>query len=54
MKYVIVLGLLVLGGCTSVNVRPIPASAKLEKICIQFNNDVNVVDMGKSEKTTGN
>jgi hypothetical protein len=35
---------LILTGCTSVNVRPIPASAKLEKICIQFNSEVNVED----------
>jgi len=44
MKYVIILGLLVLAGCTSVDVRPIPASAKLDKVCIQFNNEVNVED----------
>jgi hypothetical protein len=35
---------LILTGCTSVDVRPIPASAKLEKICIEFNSDVNVDD----------
>jgi hypothetical protein len=44
MKYVILVGLVFLAGCTSVNVRPIPASAKLEKICIQFNSEVNVED----------
>ena len=26
------------------DVKPIPASAKLEKICIQFNEEVNVDD----------
>jgi hypothetical protein len=35
MKYGIALTLLILGGCTSVEVRPIPASAKLDKICIK-------------------
>jgi hypothetical protein len=35
---------LILTGCTSVDVRPIPASAKLEKICIEFNSEVNVED----------
>jgi hypothetical protein len=44
MKYGIVLSLLILGGCTSVDVRPIPASAKVDKICIKFNDDVNVDD----------
>jgi hypothetical protein len=44
VKYVFVLTLLVLAGCTSVSVRPIPASVKLEKICIQFNSEVNVED----------
>jgi hypothetical protein len=44
MKYGIALTLLILGGCTSVEVRPIPASAKLDKICIKFNDDVNVDD----------
>ena len=36
--------LLILSGCTSMDVKPIPASAKLEKICIQFNEEVNVDD----------
>jgi hypothetical protein len=31
-------------GCTSVDVRPIPASAKLDKVCIQFNSEVLVDD----------
>jgi hypothetical protein len=44
MKLGIVLSLLVLAGCTSVDVRPIPASAKLDKVCIQFNSEVNVED----------
>ena len=35
---------LILSGCTSMGVKPIPASAKLEKICIQFNEEVNVDD----------
>jgi hypothetical protein len=34
----------ILSGCTSMDVKPIPASAKLEKICIQFNEEVNVED----------
>jgi hypothetical protein len=44
MKYVVILGLVVLAGCTSLDVRPIPASAKLDKICIEFNSEVNVED----------
>jgi hypothetical protein len=44
VKIGIVLGLLVLAGCTSMDVKPIPASAKVDKICIQFNSDVNVDD----------
>jgi hypothetical protein len=44
MKYGLILSLLILGGCTSVDVRPIAASAKVDKICIQFNDDVNVDD----------
>jgi hypothetical protein len=44
MKLLIILGLVVLAGCTTVDVRSIPASAKLEKICIQFNEEVNVED----------
>lgn len=44
MKYGLLFSLLVLAGCTSVNVRPIAASAKVDKICIQFNDDVNVDD----------
>lgn len=35
---------LILTGCTSVDVRPIPASAKLDKVCIQFNSEVLVDD----------
>ena len=35
---------LILSGCTSMDVKPIPASAKLEKVCIQFNEEVNVDD----------
>jgi hypothetical protein len=35
---------LILNGCTSMDVRPIPASAKLDKVCIQFNSEVNVED----------
>jgi hypothetical protein len=42
MKYLVILGLVVLAGCTTVDVRPIPASAKLERICIQFNEEVNI------------
>jgi hypothetical protein len=35
---------LILNGCTSMDVRPIPASAKLDKVCIAFNSEVNVDD----------
>jgi hypothetical protein len=35
---------LILSGCTSMDVKPIPASAKLDKICIEFNPEVNVDD----------
>ena len=34
----------ILSGCTSLDVKPIPASAKLEKVCIKFNEEVNVDD----------
>lgn len=44
MKYAVILGLVVLAGCTSVDVRPIAASEKIQKICIRFNDDVNVDD----------
>jgi hypothetical protein len=44
VKYGFVLSLLVLGGCTTMDVRPIAASAKLDKICIRYNDDVNVDD----------
>jgi hypothetical protein len=44
MKYGIIFGLLALAGCTSVDARAIPASAKLDKICIEFNSEVNVED----------
>jgi hypothetical protein len=47
MKYVfsILAGtFLILSGCTSVDVRPIPASAHLDKVCIEFNSEVNVED----------
>jgi hypothetical protein len=36
--------LLILNGCTLMDVKPIPASAKLERICIEFNSEVNVDD----------
>lgn len=39
------LTLLALAGCTSLDVRPIPKSAHLEKVCIQFNDDMNVSDL---------
>jgi hypothetical protein len=35
---------LILNGCTSMDVRPIPASANLDRICIEFNSEVNVDD----------
>jgi hypothetical protein len=44
MKCGILVGLLILAGCTSVDVRPIAASAKVDKICIKFNDEVNVDD----------
>lgn len=44
MRYGLFLGLWVVAGCTSVNVQPIAASAKVDKICIQFNDEVNVDD----------
>ena len=44
MKYLVIVGLVVLAGCTSMDVRPIAASAKLDKICIEFNGEVNVDD----------
>ena len=44
MKYVIVLSLLFICGCTSLDVHPIPASAKVDKICIKYNEQVNVDD----------
>jgi len=34
----------ILSGCTSMDVRPILASANLDKICIEFNSEVNVDD----------
>jgi hypothetical protein len=37
--------MMVLGACTSMDVRPIPASAKVDKICIRFNEEVNVEDL---------
>jgi hypothetical protein len=44
VNYGTILSLLILAGCTSVDVRPIPASAKLDKVCIKFNEEVNVED----------
>jgi hypothetical protein len=44
VKYGLLFGLLILAGCTSVDVRPIAASAKVDKICIKFNDEVNVDD----------
>ena len=44
MKYGMLISLLILAGCTSVDVRPIAASAKVDKICIKFNDEVNVDD----------
>lgn len=34
----------ILSGCTSMDVKAIPASAKLDKVCIEFNSEVNVDD----------
>lgn len=44
MKYGLFLGFLIIAGCTSVDVRPIAASAKVDKISIKFNDEVNVDD----------
>ena len=44
MKYGILISLMILAGCTTVDVRSIAAAAKVDKICIQFNDDVNVDD----------
>lgn len=44
MKYGLVLCLLIFAGCTTVDVRPIAASEKVDKICIKFNDEVNVDD----------
>jgi hypothetical protein len=44
VKYGLLLGLLAISRCTSVNVRPIAASANVDKICIKFNDEVNVDD----------
>jgi hypothetical protein len=45
MRLTIPLFLLALAGCTSLDVRPIPASAKLDQVCIRFNSEVNVDDL---------
>ena len=45
MRSLLLLGLGVLAGCTSLDVRPIPASANLQKICIKYNDDNNVGDL---------
>jgi hypothetical protein len=45
MKTVVIILGIVLGACTSLDVRPIPASAKVDKICIRFNEEVNVEDL---------
>ena len=52
MKYSIIFGLLILGGCTSVDVRPISASARLDRICIEFNSEVNVEVLCRSCRRT--
>jgi hypothetical protein len=44
MKYGLLLIAILAAGCTTMDVRPIPASAKLDKVCIKFNDDVNVDD----------
>jgi hypothetical protein len=36
--------LVTLAGCTSMDVRPIAASANVDKVCIRFNEEVNVED----------
>jgi hypothetical protein len=44
LKYGILLALLTLAGCTTVDVRPIASSMNVEKVCIRFNEEVNVDD----------
>jgi len=45
MKKLLVLVVLCLVGCTSLDVRPIPKEAHIQKICIKFNDDMNVSDL---------
>jgi hypothetical protein len=45
MKTIVLAFTLLLGACTAVDVRPIPASAKVDKICIRYNEEVNVEDL---------
>jgi len=44
IKYGLFFIVILAAGCTSMDVRPIPAAAKLDKVCIKFNDDVNVDD----------
>ena len=45
MKMIALALSVLLGACTSMDVRPIPASAKVDKICIKYNEEVNVEDL---------
>lgn len=45
MRMIAIAVLVFLGACTSLDVRPIPASAKVDKICIKYNEEVNVEDL---------
>jgi hypothetical protein len=45
MKYSWLALFLLAAGCTTVDVRPVPASAKLDKICIRYNDTVLVDDL---------
>jgi hypothetical protein len=42
LKLDLVVSLWILAGCTTVDVRPIPASETVDRVCIQFNGEVNV------------
>jgi hypothetical protein len=37
-------GLVALTGCTTLDVHPVPAAAKLDRVCIKLNDDVSVDD----------
>jgi hypothetical protein len=45
VKKLLILVALCLVGCTSLDVRPVPKSVHLQKVCIKFNDDMNVADL---------